>query len=40
MKQGMMIFARLVRLLLGQSAISERKLEYGTWLTVLGVDVS
>ena len=33
-------FARLVRLLLGSSAIADRKLEYGATLVVLGVEVS
>ena len=33
-------FARLVRLLLGDSAIAERKLECGEELEVLGVIVS
>ena len=32
-------FARLVRLLLGQSAIAARKLEYGMTLVVLGLQV-
>lgn len=38
-KHAMMCIARLVRALLGESAISARKLECGPSLTVLGIDV-
>ena len=40
MKQGMELFARLVRMLLGHSAIADRKLDYGLNITILGIDVS
>ena len=40
MSQGMDIFARLVLLLLGETAVADRKLECGSSLTILGVDVS
>lgn len=33
-----LIFARLVRCLLGETAISERKLEHGNPLTILGIE--
>jgi hypothetical protein len=36
---SMQIFARLVRLLLGSTAIADRKLEQGSYLTVLGMTV-
>ena len=36
----MMCIARLVRVLLGETAISARKLEFGPSLTILGVSVS
>ena len=39
-EQAMQLLARLVRMLLGDSAIAERKLECGTFLTVLGIKVS
>ncbi len=39
MEHAMTIFARLVRLLLGRSAIADRKLEFGCNLTVLGMAV-
>ena len=35
-----MCIARLVRVLLGETAISARKLEFGPSLTILGVSVS
>ena len=38
-EHAMMCMARLVRVLLGESAISARKLDYGPSLTILGVDV-
>ena len=38
-KHSMECFARLVRLLLGQSAIANKKLECGPDLTILGVEV-
>ena len=37
MRQGMNLFARLVRMLLGADAISDAKLEYGTELSILGM---
>ena len=40
MKQGMELFARLVRMFLGHSAIADRKLDYGLNITILGIDVS
>ena len=39
MKHAMECFARLVRALLGFTAISERKLEYGNSLVILGMKV-
>ena len=36
---SMEIFARLVRVCLGSSAIAQRKLQHGNPLTILGVDV-
>ena len=39
MEQGMQLFARLVRMLLGQSAIGDRKLDCGLKVTILGIDV-
>ena len=39
-KHAMNIFARLVRCLLGEDAISQRKLEYGNPLVILGVSVT
>lgn len=39
MKHAMWCFARVVRLLLGSTAISERKLEFGKCLNVLGMTV-
>lgn len=36
-EHAMNVFARLVRLLLGQTAIAERKLEHGSVLVVLGM---
>ena len=39
MEHSMLIFARLVRLLLGESAVAERKLECGRELVILGVKV-
>ena len=39
MQQGMELFARLVRMLLGQSAIADRKLDCGLKVTILGIDV-
>ena len=39
MEHGMQCFARLVRALLGEDAVSAHKLQYGLTLTVLGVDV-
>jgi len=38
-EHGMKCFARLVRLLLGPSAISDRKLAFGASLEILGVEV-
>ena len=38
-QQSMEIFARLVRVCLGSSAIAQRKLQHGNPLTILGVDV-
>ncbi len=40
MSHSMQIFARLVRLLLGETAIAEHKLECGLELVILGVKVS
>ena len=40
MQHALQCFARLVRLLLGPSAIADAKLGYGCELCVLGVDVS
>ena len=37
-QQGLDLFARLTRMLLGESAMAERKLECGDWLTILGVE--
>ena len=37
MEQCKLLFARLVRMLLGESAISERKLTSGESLVVLGI---
>ena len=37
MQHAMVCFARLVRAVLGQGAISERKLEYGNSLVILGM---
>ena len=34
------VFARLVRACLGETAISQRKLEHGNPLTVLGIDIA
>ena len=39
MQQGMLLFARLVRMLLGEAAIANHKLEFGDELTILGIDV-
>ena len=39
-KHAMNLFARLVRCLLGEDAISQRKLEHGNPLVVLGVAVA
>ena len=39
MEHAMQCFARLVRALLGHSAISERKLEFGNSLVILGIKV-
>jgi hypothetical protein len=39
MEHGMATFARLVRLLLGETAVAERKLEFGHVLAVLGIVV-
>ena len=38
-EHSMNCFARLVRMLLGQGAVANRKLECGVGLTILGVDV-
>ena len=38
-EHSMKCFARLVRLLLGQTAIAQRKLECGAGLTILGVEI-
>ena len=35
----MQIFARLVRVLLGESAVADHKLEYGSELVILGIKV-
>ena len=40
MEHSMHIFARLVRMLLGETSIAERKLECGLELVVLGVLVA
>ena len=40
LEHAMQCFARLVRVLLGQSALAEKKLECGLSLCILGVDVS
>ena len=38
-EHGMQCFAELVRLLMGSSAVSDKKLGYGNPLTILGLDV-
>ena len=40
MAHTMECFARLVRLLLGQDAMADRKLEFGKQLLVLGMQAS
>jgi len=40
MRQAMRVFAELVRLLLGETAISKQKLECGRKLVILGMQVS
>ena len=40
MEHSMLCFARLVRLLLGPSAVAANKLEFGRKLCILGVDVA
>ena len=39
MKHALDCLARLIRVLLGQSAVAEKKLACGTRLDVLGVDI-
>ena len=38
-EHGMQCFAELVRLLMGSSAVSDKKLGYGNPLTILGLDI-
>ncbi len=39
MEHGLGCFARLVRILLGAGAVAERKMEFGPWLCILGIDL-